>query len=158
MFGCRVWVCPSLSSWRTFGPRVMDVCLLPSSSNRITNVFAVKGQDIKPLYQSTGKRDNFKGFCTCVFGCRLDSPFLSSWRTFGHKCLPRCLLPSSSNRITMLLPWKGNIARLCISRLGIEIISEAFVRVWLPRLRSPCLLLVVHLKTEFWPYAFYHHL
>ena len=60
---------------------------------RIKNVFAVKGQDSSPLYQSTGTRDNCRGFRSC-----LDSPCFLILRKSGHKGLAICFLPSSSNQ------------------------------------------------------------
>ena len=47
------------------------ICLLLSSSNQERFFFSpVKGQDSSPLYQSTGKRDNFKS-SSQHFGCRV---------------------------------------------------------------------------------------
>ena len=144
-----------LASWRKFGLKGFVVYLLPSSSNRFTNAFAVKGQDSSPLYQSTGKRDHFKGYRTCLvavfgfalnaflIGANLDTEVLAY--TFYH----HLRIDSRTN-----LPCKGKTVRLYIGRLYSEIISKAFVCVW-DGLAFP---VVANLDTKVLQYAFYHHL
>ena len=66
-FGCRVWVGPVFLLGAKLGTKVWPYAFYDHL--RIKNAFAVKGQGRTPLYQSTRRRDNFKGFRT--FGCRV---------------------------------------------------------------------------------------
>ena len=82
----RVWVLPDFLLGANF-----DQTFWPYASYhhfRIKDAFSVKGQDRSPLYQSPGKRDNFKGFRTClvaVFWFALTSFLAQIWtHRFGR--------------------------------------------------------------------------
>ena len=86
----RVWVGPAFLLCANFDTKFGLYAFYDHL--RIKNAFAVKGLDSSPLYQSTRKRDNFKGFRTFSYRF-LVSSCLPSLRNFWHKRVVR--IPST---------------------------------------------------------------
>jgi len=89
-----------------------------------------------PLYQSSGKRYNFKGFRTClvaVFGFAV-AFFLAQIRTQSFGRIPSTIIFKSNRE--RFCRERAHTFRLCISRVGSEISSKVFVRIRLHCLGS----------------------